>query len=321
MPVAPLFAGNAHSVRALRPLESEAIANPFITAVDGAAAVLANDGRLRWVGERNGVPAVVTTPTPCRFTPERHTRMWTIAPRVALDGAGHVCCIHEGDDVAAAGAYCATLAYDAPVRFRRARTSAAPEGAGSGDGAIALFARDVWCTADAGESMRFTFRGDLEQGLSWASCTRAGDVVAAGGTRAPGSRFYQTVRTARLGGALTRVPGLDRGEPLDLRAMLDGSMRAIVANDAGALLAVRSASGTLVSTALENALPIAIGAWGSTGAVWTSRGNIGVIRAAGGTAERTIDPPLTVPLATATRIGRELVGVARDGTMMILSRD
>ena len=109
-----LFAGTATSTHLTRWFEQAPIADPFVTAVDGSAAVLANDGRLRWVSARNGAPEVTTLPTPCRFTPAQHTRLWTIAPRVALDGAGHVCCIHEGDDTAAAGAYCATLAFDQP---------------------------------------------------------------------------------------------------------------------------------------------------------------------------------------------------------------
>jgi hypothetical protein len=315
-----LFAGDAGgSTRVLWWVSREPALGPHFTAVDGQGALLEPGGRLHWVSAPNGDAVVRTASTPCRYDASRHALLWTVAPRIALDGQGHACCIHDGDDAAPAGAYCADLRAPAP-RWQRARLQGVPIGAGSGEGAIALFATDLWCTRDGGASIAVTHRGDREQPFTAASCAGDGQLaVAVAGTRAPGSVRQQTVRVSRAGGSLALLPEAPRGEPIDVRARRDGSLEVLLTTSEGPQLLSRDAQGHLTVHPLEQPVGAGLGAWGAQTLVVSG----GALHAFGAQGERSrsIEGQGSVHVALATRVGRSLIGIARTGGFAVLAED
>jgi hypothetical protein len=311
---------DAGGTRIERWLARDPLASPFLATIDGQAAVLDPSGTLRWVTAGSGTVAVREARSPCRFDPSRHALRWTLAPRLALDGRGHACCVHDGDDAAPAGAFCGDLR-EAEVRWRRARTPGVPTGVGSGEGAIALFATDVWCTRDGGASVAVTFRGDPAQPLSGASCADGGDVVAMGGTRSPGAVRLQTLRAARAGGPLVRVADVPRGEPVDLRAGAGGAFAALLATGEGPRYVARDAQGRVEVVPLAPPAGVALGGWGRGLTVLVAGGAVHARGRGGEARARALEGEDAAALVAATRVGASLVGVTRDGALAVLDRE
>jgi hypothetical protein len=257
--------------------------------------------------------------TPCRYDASRHAAYWTLSPRVALDGAGHACCVHDGDEAAAAGAYCADLRGASP-QFARARAPETSQGVGSGEGAIALFARDVYCTRDGGAHAVATFRGDLEQALSVASCSAHGVGVAMGGARSFGALRLQTLRAGRADTGLSQVTDAPRGEPVDVRALDDGTVEALLVGADTQLFVRRAVDGRVRVETLAGGTGRAIGRWGREVSVLAPPTALVAVPAAGDVRRRRLDRQLE-PVVTATCVGRELVAVTRDGVLVAVGTE
>lgn len=324
-PTRPVFASPAAdgALRASEPLQRGVMYGPFFAAVDGAAAVLAPAGMLRWVsaGPRDGAPVVREVQSPCRFDASRHSVAWPLSSRVALDGRGNACCVHDGDTNAHAGAWCANLGDPRPA-FHRARTLTTPTGVGSGEGAIALFTSSVWCTRDAGRTVANEFRGDAEQVTTAASCAEDGSAVMVAGTRALGAEREQTLRYARAGGAMEPVPGAARGEALDLHAAA-GRAVAVLVTMQGYVL-VRVGEGGLATAPAPAARAARVGFWGADTLVLGAGPSVSAIDLRGPelTVRRRAIPEGTqaMPtLAVATRVGETLVGLTREGEPHVLT--
>jgi hypothetical protein len=321
-PQAPaLFAdANITDLRVVRPLESRRLLGPSFTAVDNAMAALAPNGTLHWIDlDANGAPQTHETETPCRFDPSMHSITLTLSPRIALDGNGFACCVHDGGDANPTGAYCADLRAT-PVRWTRAHTPGAPSGVGSGAGAIAMFHSDLWCTTDGGAHLSVTFRGDESQLVSVASCDRTGRAVAVAGTRSLTGYRDQTIRFAPAGGALVMVPDAPRGEPRDARLLDDGSFAVIIENNAPRL-AMRSASGTVRTEQLLLPPSLALGVWGTHTVLTRSGRNLRAFDLETGTSrDRTVD--LNGPgVVCAARLGHELAAFGHDGAASIFATE
>jgi hypothetical protein len=189
----------------------------------------------------------------------------------------------------------------------------------SGDGAIALYGQDVLCTRDAGETMFATFRGDEVQRTTMATCSSRGAVVAVAGTRSLGGEDQQTLRRAHAGGALEYVSGSPRGNPVDLRVRDDGSFIALLERGDGAFVAVGPAEGAVNEETLDTRHGRAIGNWGPDLWLVTPRASVRVYGRGGFERARAIEGESAGIFFATTRVGRELVGVTRDGTIAVLA--
>ena len=297
------------------PLSTRRLLGPSFAAVDNAMAALAPDGTMRWLEpDAHGVAGVHESASPCRFDPSRHATSWILSPRVALDGAGHACCIHDGDGANPQGAYCADLRRD-PVVWQRAHTPNVATGVGSGAGAIALFRDDVWCTTDGGAHVSATFRGDAEQIVGIASCDRQGRAVAVAGTRSLGGERSQTIRSAAPGEGLVLVPDSPRGAPIDARILANGAIAVLIEYTAPTLF-TRMPDGTSHTERLAIPGALALGAWGDhTVLTRSGRAFVAFDSRTGERRARTVD--LTgAGVVSGTRIGTDLAAFANDGSVM-----
>jgi hypothetical protein len=318
-PAPALFATNtATEVRLVRWVDSHRMLAPFFSAVDNSMAAISPDGTVHWLDFGARGPQSHETHAPCRFDPSRHALSWTLSPRIAIDGAGHACCVHDGDDAAPQGAYCANLRID-PTTWRRAHTPVPATGVGSGAGAIALFHDDLWCTRDAGAHVATSFRGDEEQTITVASCDANGRAVAIAGTRSAGGARDQTVRFAQPGDALALLPDAPRGEPRDARILSDGSLAVLLDTATGALLMTRSREGALHTITLDLPPALALGAWGDHTVLTRSGRNLLAVDTNTGETRRRLINQDGPALVAATRVGVELAGFGRDGAMGIVS--
>jgi hypothetical protein len=301
-------------------LETRRLLGPSFAAVDNTMAALSPSGTLHWIDlDASGAPRVHDAETPCRFDPSRHSVSWTLSPRVALDGNGFACCVHDGDGANASGAYCADLRAT-PVRWTRAHTPGVPSGVGSGAGAIAMFHSDLWCTTDGGAHVAVSFRGDEAQDVSVASCDRAGRAVAVAGTRSLAGARDQTIRFAPAGGALVMVPDAPRGEPRDARLLDDGSFAVLLENNAPRLI-TRSATGALHDERLNLPPALALGVWGPHTVITRSGRELRAFDLATGTSRaRTVnlDGPGVV---CATRLGHVLAAFSHDASASVFASD
>ncbi|MEI8254906.1 MAG: hypothetical protein WCJ30_04460, partial [Deltaproteobacteria bacterium] len=293
---------------------------PFFAAVDGSMAALSPDGTLHWVASGDNGPSVREVRTPCRFDPSRHATTWTIAPRIALDGQGHACCVHDGDDTSVQGAYCADLRAD-PATWRRAHTHTPATGVGSGARAIAMFHHDLWCTTDGGAHETASFRGDESQVLSVASCAPDGTAIAVVGTHSEGAQHEQTVRYAPAGGALTLLADAPRGEPIDARVLGDGSVAVLLTRSTGIALSTRGRDGVVRTIALGTPPALALGVWGEHTVITRSGQMIQAVDTQTGASRMRIIDPVGPALTVAARVGTDLVGFGRDGAVGIVLRD
>ncbi len=320
VPIPALFAdaptGRTHL---LRWLSNDRMMAPFITAVDGWAAAIEPGGPIRWVRSGNREPVVRASRSPCVFDASRHSTTWTIPPRIALDGRGHACCLHDGSAEAPAGAFCAQLD-DATPRWRRAHVRGRIDGLGSGDGAIAMFALDVQCTRDGGATMFATFRGDYEQSVSAASCNARGAVVAVAGTRSVRAEDEQTIRRAAAGESLAFVPGSPRGSPVDVRIRADGAFAVLLRRRDDGFVAWGDRDGHVREELLPGHPGHAIGAWGPTRLIVTPRAALRVADGVDIAATRTIEGDQDAEFVATTRVGRFLISVTRDGAFGMLDR-
>ncbi len=320
-PAPPLFDVAANTeARFLRSIPSERMLAPFYAAVDGSMAALTPDGMLHWVASGPNGPSVREVRTPCRFDPSRHATTWTLSPRIALDGDGHACCVHDGDDAGPQGAFCADLATD-PTTWRRARTHTPASGVGSGAHAIALFHHDLWCTSDGGAHTAVSFRGDDSQVLSVASCAPDGSAIAVVGTHSEGAQQEQTVRYAPPGGALTLLADAPRGEPVDARVLGDGSVAVLLARSTGMALCTRGRDGAVHTLALGAPAARALGVWGEHTVLTRSGRWIQAIDTETGAVRTRFIDPAGPALTVATRVGVELVGFGGDASVGVVSRE
>lgn len=289
---------------------------PFVTVAEGWAVAMEPAGNVRYTFALAGAPVVRETRSPCRYDASRHASSWTIPTRIGLDGRGHACCVHDGDEQAPAGAYCADLRVERP-QWRRARTPWPATGAGSGDGALALFATDVWCTRDGGVTVFATFRGDPEQPLAVASCSARGEAASGGGARSLGALRHQTLRAAPAGSGMSMIEDAPRGEPVDVRARVGGEVQALFLTVQGPRYIVRDAAGRVQTYELPGQAGRAIGAWGRGVALLAPPGRIESVDSQGQIRVRTTEGELA-SLVAATRVGPALVGVTRDGQLVEL---
>lgn len=326
-PTRPAFASQAPegALRAGEPLVRGVMYGPFFAAVDGSAAVLNPAGRLRWVsaGPRGGAPVVREVQTPCRFDASRHSVAWPLSSRVALDGRGNACCVHDGDAGAHAGAWCASL-LEARPSFRRARTLVAPTGVGSGEGAVALFASTVWCTRDGGRTVANEFRGDAEQVTTAASCAEDGSGVMVAGTRSLGAEREQTLRYARAGGAMEPVAGAPRGEALDLHATTRAAVAVLVTMQGYVL--VRAGDAGVATAPAPASRAARVGFWGPDTLLLGAGPSVSSmdLRSPDLHVRRRQIPEGARPMPTfavATRVGETLVGLTREGEPHVLTAD
>jgi hypothetical protein len=304
----------------VRTLERRTLLAPFMAVSDGAAAAMSPDGRVRWVDVRSGSPVVREIVGPCRFDPSRSAAVWTISPRLAVDGRGHACCVNDGDTLSPAGIYCADLRAASP-QFARARFSGIPAGVGSGAGAIAMFGTDLFCTRDGGRTIAYSFRGDAEQPLTVASCSANGDAVAVTGTRSPGGVAEQTIRVARAGGALAMLPDSPRGEPYTAAVMADGSVYVLLAMRDANRLVVRDAGGAVRTSPLGMPFGRAVGGWGDRDALLVEGGVVHALGGDGTEHRRRIEGEPDPRVAVTTRVGAFLVGITREAEFVQLTTD
>lgn len=306
--------------RLLRWIPAQRMLAPFFAAVDGAMAALSPDGTLHWIVSSADGPSVREVRTPCRFDPSRHVTVWTLSPRVALDGEGHACCVHDGDGAVPQGAYCADLRTD-PAVWRHVRTHGPATGVGSGARAIAMFEHDLWCTSDGGMHVTTTIRGDDAQVFSVASCAPDGTAIAVVGTHSQGAQEEQTVRYAAAGGALTLLVDAPRGEPIDARVLSDGSAAVLLMRSTGPSLSTRGRDGVVRTRMFGVPAALALGVWGQHMVLSRSGTMIQAVDTQTGESRtRSIDtagPALTV----ATRVGSELVGFGRDAAVGVVLRE